>query len=273
MKAKYLILLTALIILNSSLNAQGDLLITPKRVVFEGPKQKEEISLVNIGKDSATYSISFIQKNMREDGSFVTVVNPAENQMFADPYLRIFPRKVTLAPGEAQVIMLQCRRKPEMKAGEYRSHLYFRAEKNNTPLGMTNDKDDTTQVSVNLIPVFGVSIPVIIRSGEVKVVSAISDLRLENDGNAAKLNLALNRTGNISTFGDIKVEFVPDKGKSIVVGSLKGIGVYTSIARRNISLDLNINQGILLKNGKLRVLYTSQDGSRYEVFTESQILL
>ena len=273
MKAKHLILFLSMVILNFNLIAQGDLLITPKRVVFEGNKQKEEISLVNIGKDSATYSVSFIQKDMREDGSFVTVVNPAEAQMVADPYLRIFPRKVTLAPGEAQVIMLQCRRKPDMKAGEYRSHLYFRAEKNNTPLGMTNTKDDTTQVSVKLIPVFGVSIPVIIRSGDVKVISAISNVKLESGDNQAKINLTLNRTGNISTYGDIKVEFVPEKGKSVVVGSLKGIGVYTSIARRNISFELSNNQGVSLKNGKLRVLYTSQDGSKYEVFAESQILL
>jgi P pilus assembly chaperone PapD len=109
--------------------AQGDLLITPSRVVFEGSKQKEEVNLVNTGKDTATYSISFVQYNMKEDGSFVLIEKPDSGQMFAEPFLRIFPRQVTLAPGEPQVIIVQFRRKPDMADGEYRSHLYFRSEK------------------------------------------------------------------------------------------------------------------------------------------------
>ena len=36
--------------------AQGDLLVTPKRVVFEGLKQKEELNLLNLGTDTATFS-------------------------------------------------------------------------------------------------------------------------------------------------------------------------------------------------------------------------
>ncbi len=70
--------------------AQSDLLITPIRVVFEGNKQKEALNLVNMGKDTATYSISFIQYNMEEDGSFIVIETPDSGQMFADPYLTDF---------------------------------------------------------------------------------------------------------------------------------------------------------------------------------------
>src|SRR5664279_5625965 len=113
------IIFTVILGLSYPCLAKGDLLITPSRVVFEGNKQKEEISLVNMGKDTATYSISFVQKNMREDGSFVLIEKPDSGQMFAEPYLRIFPRTVTLAPGEPQVIIVQFRRKPGMADGEY----------------------------------------------------------------------------------------------------------------------------------------------------------
>ena len=53
--------------------AQGDLLVTPSRIVFEGNKQKEQLNLLNMGQDTATYSISFVQRSMKEDGSFVTI--------------------------------------------------------------------------------------------------------------------------------------------------------------------------------------------------------
>src|ERR1035437_9616105 len=99
--------------------AQSNLMIMPIRVVFEGNKQKEELNLANIGKDTAVYAISLVQKNMTEDGNFVNIAKIDSSQMSAEPYLRIFPRRVKLAPGETQVVSLQFRRKPDMAEGEY----------------------------------------------------------------------------------------------------------------------------------------------------------
>lgn len=254
--------------------AQGDLLITPKRVVFEDNKQKEGLNLVNTGKDTATYSISFLQYTMKEDGTFLTVEKPDSGQLFADPYLRIFPRQVTLAPGEPQVIMLQCRRKTDMRAGEYRSHLYFRAEKNNKPLGMKNSVKDTTLLSVQLIPVFGLSIPIIIRSGEVHVSTALSDIKLETGQDAAQiLNLTINRTGNISVYGNLTIHYFPVHGNSIKIGKLKGVGVYTNINKRNITIPLTISAEMIQKKGILKVSYTSPDEEKPVVYAEGELAI
>ena len=84
-------------------SAQGDLLITPVRVVFEGAKQMEELSVSNISKDTARYNISFVQYRMTQTGAFQQIEKPDSGQMFADKMLRIFPRVVTLAPNETQV--------------------------------------------------------------------------------------------------------------------------------------------------------------------------
>jgi hypothetical protein len=263
---RILMMLTTMLGLGYQSIAQGDLLITPKRVVFEGSKQKEELSLVNTGKDTAVYSISFLQYNMKEDGTFVTVEGPDTGQMFADKYLRIFPRVVTLAPGEPQVIILQCRRKPDMLPGEYRSHLYFRAEKNYKPLGQKNAAKDTTLMSVQLIPVYGLSIPIIIRSGLINVNSKLSDLILETQSdNTQILKVSINRSGNISVYGDISIIYVPKQGKSYEIGAVKGVGVYTNINKRNIVVKLNTVAGKVLKEGKLKVQYLSNDENKIPV--------
>lgn len=251
-------------------SAQGDLLITPTRVVFEDNKQKETLNLVNMGKDTATYSISFIQYNMNEDGSFATINKPDSGQMFADPYLRIFPRRVSLAPGEPQVIMLQYRRKTEMQAGEYRSHLYFRAEKNYKPLGMMNSQTDTTLLCVQLIPVYGISIPVIIRSGMVNVSVTLDDLKLDTQQESLpNLKLTIYRKGNISIYGDIIIAYMPVQGKPYEIGTVKGVGVYTNINKRNITVRLNKAADTSLTNGKLKVQYISNDKSKRIVYAES----
>jgi len=254
------------------LKAQGDLLVTPTRVVFDGNNQKEALNLVNLGKDTATYSISFIQYNMREDGSFVAIDKPDSGQMFADPYLRIFPRQISLAPGEPQVIMLQCRRKADMPEGEYRSHIYFRSKNNNKPLGINNSGKDTTLLSVQLIPVYGLSIPVIIRTGAVNVQASLSDLKIDTRQEAMQtLSLTINRTGNISVYGDIIVEYIPAKGKSYEIGSVKGVGIYTNINKRKIIMNLNNTSGKPLTSGKLKVQYISNGDAKRVIYAEGEM--
>ncbi|MDP3441416.1 MAG: hypothetical protein Q8T08_01015 [Ignavibacteria bacterium] len=266
MQRKLLIMLISILGFSFQSIAQGNLLITPIRVVFEGNKQKEELNLANIGKDTAIYSISFVQKNMKEDGSFVNIEKVDSGQMFAEPYLRIFPRRVTLAPGEAQVVALQFRRKPDMAAGEYRSHLYFRSEKNYKPLGVENTDKDTTALSIQLIPIFGMSIPIIIRTGTVNVSAALSDLKLDIQQNTIQnLKLTIHRTGNISLYGDIIIQYVPVQGKPYQIGRVAGVGVYTNINKRYVVVKLNNTSGKPLTNGKLKVQYISKGETKKPV--------
>jgi P pilus assembly chaperone PapD len=252
--------------------SQGDLLVSPVRIVFEGSKQKEEISLVNIGNDTVVYNVSFLQYNMTEDGIFQMISNQTEDQMFADKYLRVFPRQIKLAPRESQVVRIQLRRSSDMVAGEYRSHLYFRAEKESKPLGAEVAKDQKL-MSVQITPVFGISIPVIIRNGDVKVTSEINNLKLEtSQGQAKTLNLSINRTGNMSVYGDIVVDYIPFKGKPVEVGSMRGVAIYTSVNKRNFSLKLDENN-VKLSGGRLRVRFTSPKDVPYQSFAEKDLSL
>ena len=263
MKKIFFAMLISILGLSFQSRAQGDLLVTPTRVVFEGNKQMEELTLLNMGKDTATYSITYVQKNMQEDGSFVNILKPDSGQMFAEPYLRIFPRQVTLAPREPQVIMLQYRRKADMITGEYRSHLFFRSEKNYNPLGLRRSVKDTTLVSVQLIPIFGMSIPVIIRIGTVSAHSTLSDLKLiTQQGTMQSLKITINRTGNISTYGDITIQYIPTHGKPFEIGVAAGVGVYTNLGKRSIIVKLRNAPGTILKDGKLTVLYTGNNGTK-----------
>jgi len=268
---KGFLLLILIVLISLKMFAQGDLLITPKRIVFEGNNQKAELDLMNTGTDTANYSVSFRNYNMTEQGKLALIEKPDSSQMFAEPYLRIFPRQVTLAPGEGQVIMLQCRRTANMTAGEYRSHLWFRDEKNYEPRGKEKSSLDTNQMSVSVTAIYGITIPVIIRVGDVHVSAGLSDLKLEAQEDTIQyLKLSIHRTGNISINGKLKVEYIPSKGKSYQVGAAN-VSIYTNLNKRNISLRLNKMSGVTLKNGKLKVLFTSPDDSKYVVYTEAEL--
>jgi hypothetical protein len=252
--------------------AQGDLLITPTRVIFEGRKQSESIYLVNVGKEKANYSITFIQNYQTEDGGYKRVESSETDEMFADRFLRFYPRTVSLEPGESQTIKLQCRRTPDMKDGEYRSHMYFRSEESYEPLGKS--KPDTVKtISVKLTPIFGISIPVIIRSGEVNVTATLSDFEIQtNQGSEPILKLTINRAGNMSVIGDLSVEYISEKGIAVEIGKLKNVAVYPDINKRFVSINLNQATGLNLKNGKLRIIYRSLfEAKKQEVFAKTEI--
>ncbi|MBC7866296.1 MAG: hypothetical protein H7X88_02070 [Gloeobacteraceae cyanobacterium ES-bin-316] len=260
-----------MLVTSCRLFAQGDLLITPKRIVFEGNKQREEINLVNIGTDTATYSISFMQYTMKEDGSFVFIETPAAGQMFADTFLRIFPRKVTLAPREPQVISLQCRRGPSMVPGEYRSHLYFRSEKNTTPTGLENNTADSTKLKIQLIPVFGLSIPVIIRMGDVNVNAGLQNFKLETLPDQTQImHLSIMRTGNMSIYGDIIIQHFPADGKPVDIGRVTNVGVYTTTDKRNIMVKLK-NGTNKLTPGKLKIQYLTKTEKNTIIHAEGEM--
>jgi P pilus assembly chaperone PapD len=241
----------------SSASAQGNLLVTPKRVVFEGSKRSEELNLANIGKDSATYDISFVQLRMKEDGTVETITAPDSGQNFADKYLRFFPRSVTLAPNEAQTVKVQIIRTAEITPGEYRSHLYFRAVPNEKPLGEKEVVKKDSSISVRIVPIFGISLPVIVRAGESNTQVKLSELSLVDKDKSPALKLTFNRKGNMSVYGDVLVDHISPDGKVSHVGVVRGLAVYTPNATRHFNLALNKAQGVNFNSGKLHVVYVA----------------
>jgi P pilus assembly chaperone PapD len=254
--------------------AQGDLLITPRRVVFEGSKRSMDLNLANTGKDTATYAISIVQIRMKEDGGFETITDPDPDQRFADRFIRFFPRTVTLGPNEAQAVKIQLIRSNELEPGEYRSHFYFRAIPKISPLGEKEKAKDTTTISVMLTPVFGITIPAIIRVGESTAKVSISDLgfKMEND-TIPRFSMVFNRSGNMSVFGDLTVDHISTRGKITRVGMANGVAVYTPNARRQFQFNLNKVPEVDFRTGTLRVIYTASSDVKPVRLAEAELPL
>ena len=254
--------------------AQGNLLITPRRVVFEGSKKSLDLNLANTGQDSATYAISLVQIRMKEDGVFETVTEPDPGQQFADKNIRFFPRSVTLGPNEAQVVKVQVIKANELAPGEYRSHFYFRAVPKAKPLGEAEPVSDTTTISVKLTPVFGITIPVIIRVGDNATKVTLTDLTfLTVNDTIPRVGMTFNRTGNMSVYGDISVDYVSTSGKITRVGVANGIAVYTPNSIRRFQFNLNKVPGIDFKSGTLRIIYSAPSDVKPARYAEAELLL
>ncbi|NTU68596.1 MAG: molecular chaperone [Chlorobiaceae bacterium] len=251
-----------------------DLLVTPTRIVFEGPTRSAELALINRSNKARSYSISFVQCRMNEDGQIAEIDShdqPGHDERSAAPYLRFTPRRVELEPGQTQMVRLQLRKPSELPEGEYRSHLNLRlipsAEDAATP------DSESRGISVRLVPIYGVTIPVIVRHGALTASTRLTGLHLKNNSTASApiLSFAFERDGSRSAYGDIEALWKPQGGKPVSIGGMKGIAVYTPNPKRNIILQLTPPKGLDLRGGQLIVRYIDPDKGEKNILAESQL--
>lgn len=251
-------LLTVTIFAGKSADAAGQLMVSPTRIVFEGSERTEQVNLINNGSETGRFRISFVRRKMTSDGKFEEV---AENEpgLYADEFIRFSPRQVTLQPGQSQTVRLMLRKKRDMVDGEYRSHLLFQS----LPDPATSDisklagkKSDG--LSVQLIPVIGITIPVIVRQSKLNSTVTLSDFEIQQDNTvraSAVLSLKINREGSSSAYGDFRVNFTPKGGSPLTVGQINGVAIYTPLSSRSVDIRLQTPAGFSLSNGELHVIY------------------
>jgi len=273
-KMKFSLLFLLVVGAAQSAVAQGDLMVYPTRLVFEGKQDRIQIiNLNNTGKDSTTYNLSYVENRMLEDGHLEILEEPEANQKIASPYLRFYPRTITLAPGETQVVKIQLVKTNELEKGEYRSHLYFRPVVKPEELKTRDQETRPSEgISISLKPVYGVTIANIVRIDKPKSISTISDLALKKTGDNFFLALQLNREGDASSYGDISVEHISPEGKKTKIAEKKGIAVYTPGTLRKDRIILKNLEGVDYNTGKLTVRFTAQ-GAEKAVLAEKTLQL
>lgn len=260
---------------SSQVLAQGNLMIMPKRVVFEGSKKSHELNLANTGQDTAHYAITLVHYKMKEDGSFEEMNPNDSSEYFADKFVRFFPRSISLGPNESQTVRIQLTHTNKLLPGEYRSHIYFRSVPDEKPLGEKElQKFDSTAISVRLVPIFGISIPVIIRVGESTTQINLTNSSFEMfDNSSPLLKITLNRAGNMSVYGDITIDHISPEGKVTKAGIIQGLGVYTPNLLRHIKIGLSNEKGIDYSKGKLHVVYQPQENINQTNIAQTEVYL
>ena len=214
----------------------GDLLVAPTRLVLDGRKGAEVI-LNNIGEEPATYRVSVEFRRMTENGDLIDVATPNDADRKAEDMIVYSPRKVVLAPHEPQAIRIAARAPQGLPDGEYRVHLLFRAIPPATPVVQAAD-EKPKGVQFKLTPVYGVTIPVIVRLGNLQATAGIANVHLEKKDGVPAIGLDLMRAGTRSTYGEVRVL---KAGVKDPIAVQKGVAVYTEVGKRHVTLAIPEN--------------------------------
>lgn len=261
--------------------AGANLNISPKRVTFDRNHRAGSVFIFNQGTAPGTFDISLVDRVMLPDGQILGVdeaqAKPdtklvADRVVSAQSMLQISPRRVTLAPGQGQTIRLRVATTvSDPTATEARSHLTI-ATLPPRDAGTTAEaaaaNTTSTQLSFQINALFGLSVPVIVRPGDLDVRASLENAKVtfEQLGGATStpgplspvLNLDLVRLGANSLFGNVEVRVVGQPARSPPIGMARGVGVYTEIERRAVHVLLTRAP---VPGERLEVTFTDDDTS------------
>jgi hypothetical protein len=243
----------------------GDLLVAPTRIVLNGSRGTE-IILSNIGDDVATYRISVELRRMTPDGMLHDVTEPNAEEQLARSMIVYAPRRVTLAPREPQTIRISARAPKDLPDGEYRVHLLFRAVPPPTPV---ETPKDVKGIAFALTPIYGVTIPVIARFGNLEAKAGISNVRLTRSEGKPAISVELTRAGDRSTFGEVRVI---KAGIKDPIAVQRGVALYTEVGQRSLTIPVD-DKYAFSAGGRVTVQYVEPSDNGPLTIAETDAVL
>ena len=255
-----------------SVSGMGDINLYPKRVVIDDRSRVASVGLYNRTTNAGDYDITISDMMMTSEGRLVDLAqvkdgDPTKAKVkTALSLVRWSPHRVTLPGSESQMVRIMAHVPADLPPGEYRSHFSAVAvPPGNDGLSIDQAAAGGAQqqaqgLAVKITPRFGISIPVIIRMGETTLTAGLKDLQVvQAPNNGPRLiSFKVTREGTRSSFGDIVIS-APGQSKPLVTA--KGVGVYTEINERTVTVpvDPKLDPALTAKGAHLTVTYTDDD--------------
>lgn len=227
-------------IISTALHAAGvvgsGLMVAPTKLVFkEGKSTSASLTLINNGKEAATYRIRSIYKKMNTNGSFTEIdIKDAQNALGRK--LRFSPRQVTIQPGQSQKVRVTLRSTGVLKGQEFSTRMLFTA----TPLVEEKPSEDKPQdkdkFSIKLTALFGVSIPVLYWPEGIQSKVTYNNVSSEMIENTLNVSFDMQLIGNKSSYQNVEVRWQNPDGQTVEVGSVKGLYMYYPQTERHVTL-------------------------------------
>ncbi len=236
---------------------EASLFLTPQSLIFDDKSRSQSVHVVNRGNRTGVFAVRWIDHTMTEEGRLFTWKDPAQSPYSLQPYVRYSPRRVTLKPGESQLIRIALK-KPidQIPAGEYFSHLNVVTLNKNVEESIRHyeSEQETGSThkasSIQVIARTGISIPVVWRHTDEKPAAKVDVIRLDKKSNQLELDII--RIGNVSTRGFIHVVHSKGRMEERIIQP-HPLVIYPNIQLRRIQLMLG---EAALNDGELWVYYS-----------------
>lgn len=204
-------LLAALAAVPAAAAAQG-VLIAPTTVIIDSRSRTTSLLLVNPGDEPAEIEISaFFAYTVTDSAGRLelhTPERPDSGVVSAADWIRVFPRRMTIAPRAQQTVRLLVSPPADLPDGEYWARLAVLARGGKLPITSAADSGVHVGLSIEVRTL----LPVLFRKGKVSTGIAISGLRAARADDSVVVRARLDRQGNAAMIGTVRGEFVDASG-------------------------------------------------------------
>ncbi|OJU09897.1 MAG: hypothetical protein BGN86_10215 [Caulobacterales bacterium 68-7] len=237
----------------------ADLNISPKRVVFKNGERNATVHIFNQGDEPATYTVEMTDRVMTPDGQISPLAEGAARPAWsAVDLVQYTPRRVTLQPKSSQAVRIRLR--DGVAGEERRSHLTVTAlppESTGLTAAAAAASAGQDQLALQVIGMFSVSIPVIVREGAAPSRAEILDpvLVAAQGQDKPRVTFTVTRQGGASIYGDVEV-YAGEGRRRRLVGKTRGVAVYPEIGQRAFSIPLTET---VAHSEPLKIVYLDDD--------------
>lgn len=205
-------------------------LVAPHAVFMDSRTNTAQVYLINAGTtaEECTIELKFGYPDTDSAGNiFVRLIdNPSPEQASAAGWIRAFPRRVVVQPGERQVVRLLATPPAGLPEGEYWTRLIVTSR--GAQMAVTGG-DSVVRAGVSLV--VSTIISVTYRNGSVQTGVNVNDFRAWVERDSLIVRLGLSRNGNAAYLGTAKIQFRD------AAGGIRGewdtpMAVYYSLNRR-----------------------------------------
>src|SRR5690606_28371795 len=128
-------------------------------------------------------------------------------------------------------------------------HMSLNALPKVRPVGPAEEAPASGGFSVQITPVYGITMPIIVRKGALHVTAGLANPQLEARDRGAAFAVDITRNGSASIYGDL---LVYRRGVDEPVFVARGLGVYPEIASRHAAFALSADQAAAMR-GAVRI--------------------
>ncbi|MDB4950458.1 MAG: hypothetical protein JWM27_3107 [Gemmatimonadetes bacterium] len=205
--------------------------VSPAVLYIDGHTREGVVTLYNSGTQAEEIEVGFQWgTHVSDDVGVVRLVladSAPEGAPSALSWLRAYPRRLVLAPGESQVVRVIVRPPAGLAAGEYWARMVVNAVPQVPAVENTNGQA-TMQLRIGTRIVGGLHY----RVGRLSTSLSVEHATAERDGKDVHLTLDLVRGGNAAFIGRLRARLLDAHGAVVGEEHVEPITVYRSLRWR-----------------------------------------
>lgn len=226
-----LLALALLVAVTGTAHAQG-VLVAPTTIVIDGRERAASVLLVNPNDAAVEVELSTLYGYTVTDSagnfSLWTTETPDAAAPSAVEWIRVFPRRVSIAPRAQQLVRLLVSPPAGLADGEYWARLVVLAR--GVPLPVTAPVDSGS-VTVGLTVEVRTVLPILYRKGAVAAGGAVEAVAAVRHGDSVAVHARVGRLGQGAVLGSVRASLLDAQGAVRDTATLP-VAVYETIEPR-----------------------------------------